>query len=258
MTTSPNIGLFVWHELLTQDTEAATGFYGKVVGWGTQPFPGGGMDYTMWTNANGPIGGLMSLEAAQQAGTPSRWLGTVSVEDIDAIFARAVELGAAVHAPVHEIPNVGRFAILADPTGAAFCVMQPSDPGGPVDPRELGRFSWSELWTSDPDAAWDFYSKLFGWVETGTMEMGPGVTYRMFGRTKDLSLGGIAQKDPRGPASAWLFYATVANADEAGERAQELGAHIMMGPMDVPGGGRMVGAVDPQGAAFALYSHTTG
>jgi predicted enzyme related to lactoylglutathione lyase len=134
--------------------------------------------------------------------------------------------------------------------------MQPSDPAPPFDARELGRFSWSELWTSDPEAAWAFYRQLFGWVETGTMEMAPGVTYRMFGRTADKSLGGIAMKDPNGPPSAWLFYATVANADEAGERARSLGAQIFMGPMDVPGGGRIVGGMDPQGAGFALYSET--
>lgn len=257
MTDSPNKGLFTWHELLTKDTEAAKAFYGAVVGWGTQAVPDPAMAYTLWTNANGPVGGLMSLEAAQQPEGHAHWMGTISVADIDATFARAGELGATVHAPVHEIPNVGRFAVLADPTGAAFCVMQPSDPGAPLDPRELGRFSWNELWTSDPEAAWAFYSGLFGWVETGTMEMGPGVTYRMFGRTGEASMGGIAQKAPQAPASAWLFYATVENADEAGERAKGLGAQIFMGPMDVPGGGRIVGGMDPQGAGFAIYSQTS-
>lgn len=257
MNTSPNSGLFTWYELLTKDTEAAKAFYGNVVGWGTQSFPDPAMAYEMWTNATGAVGGLMSLEAAQQPGGRSHWMGTISVTDIDATFARAGELGATVQAPIHEIPNVGRFAVLADPTGAVFCVMQPSDPAPPVDQQEIGRFSWHELWTSDPEAAWSFYSRLFGWVETGSMEIAPGLNYRMFGRTKDVSIGGIAQKDPSAPASAWLFYATVANADEAGARAKELGAHLMMGPMDVPGGGRMVGGVDPQGAGFALYSHTS-
>lgn len=255
MTTSPNIGLFAWHELLTKDTEAAKAFYGSVVGWGTQAFPDPAMAYQMWTNESGPIGGLMSLEAAQQPDGHPHWMGTVSVADIDATFKRAGALGAKVLSPIHEIPNVGRFAVLADPTGAVFCVMQSSDPAPPFDGRQLGRVSWNELWTSDPDAAWTFYRGLFGWVETGSMEMAPGVTYRMFGRTADASMGGIAQKDPQGPASAWLFYATVPNADAAGARAKELGAHIFMGPMDVPGGGRMVAGMDPQGAGFALYSH---
>ncbi|MFZ5475735.1 MAG: VOC family protein [Myxococcota bacterium] len=258
MRTSPNTGLFSWHELLTKDTAAAKAFYGEVVGWGTQDWPDPAMAYTMWTNAKGAVGGLMSLEAAQQPEGRPRWMGTVTVDDVDATFARAVELGATVHAPVHEIPNVGRFAVLADPTGAVFCVMQPSDPAPPIDAREPGRFSWNELWTSDPEAAWAFYSALFGWVETGAMEMAPGVTYRMFGRAADQPMGGIGPKAPEGPPSSWLFYANVEDADAAGERAKALGATLLMGPMDVPGGGRVVGGVDPQGAGFAVYSQAKG
>jgi predicted enzyme related to lactoylglutathione lyase len=105
MTTSPNVGLFTWFELLTKDTEAAKAFYGSVVGWGTQSFPDPAMAYTMWTNTSGPVGGLMSLEAAQQPEGRPHWMGTISVADIDATFGRATQLGAAVLAPVHEIPT---------------------------------------------------------------------------------------------------------------------------------------------------------
>lgn len=255
---SPNVNLFAWHELMTNDTEAAKRFYGQVVGWGTQGWPDPNMNYTMWTNANGPVGGLMSLEAAQQAGAPPYWMGTISIDDLDATVAKATSLGGTVVAPAHEIPNVGRYAVLADPTGAVFCLLQSSDPAPPINLRELGRISWNELWTSDPDAAWNFYRQVFGWVETGVMEMGPGMTYRMFGRDAENSMGGIAMKQPEQPVSAWLFYATVDSADHACNRARELGAHVFMEPMDVPGGGRMFAAVDPQGAAFAAYSHGAG
>ncbi len=199
----------------------------------------------------------MGLEAAQQAGAPPHWMGTVSVADIDGSFARAVELGAQVHAPIHEIPNVGKFAVLADPTGASFCIMQSSNPAPAVNQREIGQFSWSELWTSDPAAAWTFYSGRFGWIETCTMEMAPGDVYRMFGRTTETTIGGIAKQSAEGSPSAWLFYATVENADRPGDRAKALGAHVFMGPMEVPGGGRILAGMDPQGAGFAVYSHAT-
>lgn len=254
MSTSPNVGLFTWYELLTRDVEAAKAFYGAVVGWGTQPFDGP-MEYTMWTAGEVPVGGLMSLAAAQQPDRAPYWIGTVSVADIDATVAKVTALGGAVHAPVHEIPGVGRFAVVADPTGAAFSLLQSADPGGPPERTALGRFSWHELWTSDPDAAWAFYRELFGWVETGTMDMGPEGTYRMFGRAGENSIGGIARKAPEGPPSSWLFYTNVANADAAGEKAKGLGATIFMGPMDVPGGGRITGGMDPQGAGFAVYAH---
>lgn len=68
---------------------------------------------------------------------------------------------------------------------------------------------------------------------------------------------GFAPKQPEAPVSAWLYYATVDNADHAGNRARELGAKIFVGPMDVPGGGRMLAGIDPQGASFAVYAHAT-
>jgi predicted enzyme related to lactoylglutathione lyase len=123
------------------------------------------------------------------------------VADIEVTLTQATELGGSVLAPVTDMPGVGRFAVLADPTGAAFSVLQPADPGGPTDRNEVGRFSWHELWTSDPDAAWTFYRQLFGWVETGTMEMGPGVLYRMFGRSAEDMIGGMAPRSEGGPPS---------------------------------------------------------
>lgn len=256
MSQSPNLGLFTWYELLTHDADAATAFYGEVVGWKAQAWPDPSMKYTLWTMADGTaVGGLMTLADAQQPDGRPHWSGVVSVADADATAARATELGGAVLSPPMDIPNVGRFALIADPTGATFSIMQSSDPSGPIDGSVPGRVSWHELWTSDPAAAWAFYQGLFGWVDAGTMEMGPGRTYQMFGRTKDEAHGGIAAKDPNGPPSAWLFYATVPNADAAAERAKTQGATIFMGPMDVPGGGRCAGGMDKQGAGFAVVSY---
>jgi len=51
-------GRFSWHELMTTDPPAAVDFYSKVVGWGTQPFPGTGTPYTTWTKSGQPVGGL--------------------------------------------------------------------------------------------------------------------------------------------------------------------------------------------------------
>ena len=48
-------GQFVWYEHLTKDAPKAIGFYSDVVGWKTQPFPGGG-DYVMWVGSQGPLG----------------------------------------------------------------------------------------------------------------------------------------------------------------------------------------------------------
>src|SRR6185503_14115152 len=99
----------------------------------------------------------------------------------DAAVTRAKALGGRALVEPMDIPNVGRFAVLADPQGAAFAVFKSSgeDSGAPEDAP--GQFSWAELNTTDYQAAWKFYSDLFGWKERSSMDMGPPVgTYFMF------------------------------------------------------------------------------
>ena len=249
---------FVWYELLTSDVDAAKAFYTALIGWGTTDMSAGGQPYTMWTVSEAPVGGLMALpDEAKAAGAPPHWLGYVSTSDVDATAAETSRLGGKVLKEPTDIPDMGRFAILADPQGAVFAVYkaaqeQPADQGPPA----LGGFSWHELATTDYEAAFEFYSQLFGWKKTDSMDMGEGAIYQMYG-AGDMPLGGMYNKPPEMPGPpAWLYYTTVGNVDESAERIKELGGQISVGPMEVPGGSgdRIVMGMDPQGAAFALHS----
>lgn len=247
---------FVWYELLTQDPEAAKAFYPAVTGWTTGVFDIPGMPpYTLWQNGEKPIGGAMQLppEASAQ-GAPSHWLPYVGVPSVDEIHERALELGAKSFVAPQDIPNVGRFAVLADPQGAMFALhSSTTTPAAEPAPPEVGEVSWHELITTDPDAGWDFYRTLFGWHETSQMDMGETGVYRMFGWA-DFPMGGIYAKPPESPVSSWLIYVKVPDLDAAVATVSKLGGQILYGPMDVPdNGGRVAGAMDPQGAAFALH-----
>ena len=149
--------------------------------------------------------------------------------------------------------------MLADPQGAVFAAhTAEGDVPGHDGPWPVGEFSWHELATTDPSAAFDFYSGIFGWVKTDAMDMGPGGIYQMFGRSKDRSVGGIFKKSAEMPGPCvWLLYIRVDSVDTRATIVQELGGKILNGPMDVPGGGRIAQCLDPQGAAFAIHSSTT-
>jgi len=245
-------GQFVWYEHLTPDARATTAFYTDVVGWKTQPFPEG--DYVMWVGSQGPLGGLMKLpEEARKAGEPPHWMAHVQVDDVDATTALVKKLGGKVHKEPTDIPTVGRFAVLADPQGASFSVFRPSEPMTLHDPSKEGEFCWNELITSDSAAAFKFYSQVFGWKILEEMDMGQAGTYRVFG-VGDQRLGGMmtAPAGSRMPPM-WLFYTETKDLDAALGRATKDGAKVMNGPMEVPGGGRIVQLMDPQGAPFALH-----
>jgi len=249
------LGRFLWYELLTTDPDAAISFYKKVVGWGLLPWDQD-PSYRMFTAGDTPVGAVMNLpDEAKQMGAPPHWMFYVAVADTDATVRQVKSLGGRAYMESMDIPSVGRLAVLADPQGATFAILQPSgDPGGHDAPRKPGEFSWHELATTDPVAAWRFYRALFGWDDADAMDMGPMGTYQMFGRS-GVPLGGIYRKPAEMPAPPhWLCYAMVANADRAASEAARLGGRVLNGPMDVPGGGRIAQCMDPQGAAFAVHS----
>ncbi len=255
MSESP-LGRFCWFDLMTPDPESAPDFYGAVTGWTTTPFDGAGEPYTMFVNGEQPMGGVMALPAeAIAAGAPPHWLAYVSTPDVKATAAKAAELGGTVMAEM-DIPTVGSFAIIADPQGAVFAAFQPleSAPGHDGAPQ-VGEFSWHELYTDDWEAAWSFYSALFGWHKTDQMDMGESGIYQMYGRGEQ-TLGGMMNRMPDMPAPHWLCYIRVADMDVAAAAVAAAGGKVWNGPMEVPGGDFVAHCFDAQGAAFALHSST--
>jgi uncharacterized protein len=122
-------GAFSWTELLTSDPKAATGFYAKLFGWTFNEMNmGGDGPYHVAKVGDTQVGGIMKTPA-QAAGMPPTWCAYVTVADIDATLEQVVALGGKVLAPVMDVPNVGRFAVIADPQGANLNVMQYAMPG---------------------------------------------------------------------------------------------------------------------------------
>lgn len=248
-------GRFYWYDLMTTDVEGAKSFYTKLIGWGTTIWNGMGQPYTMWTKGETPLGGVMALpEEARKAGAPPHWISYVLVPDVNETLAQVKKLGGQVHVPGTDIPTVGRFAVFADPQGAVLAAFTPVEeaPGGPP---QAGDFSWHELATSDPEAAFSFYQALFGWEKTDAVDMGEMGIYQMYKRKGgDFPLGGILAKPKEMPVSAWLYYTMVKDVNDSVEKVKKLGGQVLNGPMEVPGGDLIAQCLDPQGAAFALHS----
>lgn len=248
-------GNFVWHELMTTDTQAASSFYPRVTGWKTRPWEHDS-SYTLFESAGAPMGGLMNLpEDARSMGAPPSWLPYIGTTDIAGTVAHAQRLGGRVLKGVSDVPNVGQFAVLADPQGATFAVMQSSQPApAPASSRPgVGDFSWHELATTDHRAAFDFYGELFGWRKGAGHDMGPLGIYQIF-TIGGKEAGGMFNKNPDMP-SHWLSYVNVRDADAAARAAVAAGGKVVNGPMDVPGGDRIAQIRDQQGGIFAVHSY---
>ena len=254
---------FFWYELMTSDRPAAESFFSKVVGWTLQPFGSTEDPYTI-IEANGRgVGGLMTIpEEARQHGLEPCWVGYVHVTDIDAALEGIRAAGGQVHREPEMIPTVGRFAVVADPQGAMFNLLQPEGSGmPPLAMGTVGGIDWHELHGSDWEKAFAFYASQFGWSKTDAMDMGAMGTYQMFGMEPapegaacGVTCGGM-MNDPSAAKPYWLFYFHVDDIDAALARVKDNGGAVLSGPQEVPGGMWIINAVDPQGALFALAGH---
>jgi uncharacterized protein len=252
MPSQSHRGRFVWHELMTTDTKSAEGFFTRVAGWKPKPFDA---NYTLFLTGKQNRAGLMALpDDAKKMGARGQWVSYIGTPNVDDTARQAASLGAKVHKAPTDIPNVGRFAVLEDPQGATFAIFTASQEM-PVDENPgVGDFSWHELATSDNKAALAFYKNLFGWQETSSMDMGPQGTYQMFG-VGGKPMGGIYNVGPEHPGGrSWLPYIRVPDAKKTAALIGKLGAKVVNGPMEVPGGDMITQGLDLQGIPFAVHS----
>lgn len=244
---------FAWYELMTTEPSAAETFYRNVFGWQMQDagMPGGA--YTLLSAGTTMIGGLMGLTPDMRAaGARPGWIGYVGVPDVDASAARVLRMGGQQHRAAQDIPGVGRFAVMADPHGAAFVLFKGNGvPPAPVAPGTPGHIGWHELQAGTLDAAFTFYAEMFGWTRGEAIDMGAMGTYQLFNAGAD-AIGGMMTKLPEVPVPFWLYYVNVAGVDATLARVTAGGGKLLSGPMQVPGGSWIAQCVDPQGAMFAF------
>lgn len=257
-----NRGSFVWYDVMTTDMKAAESFYCKVVGWKSMGNDVNEQPYTVVAAGDTTVGGLMPIpDEARANGARPMWSGYIGVDDVEEYAVKVKAAGGAIHRGPDDIPNVGRFAVASDPTGAMFILFRGASDQAPTPaaPGTSGHIGWHELHAGDGAKAFAFYAELFGWTKTEAMDMsgvegGTGV-YQMFSTDgSQASVGAVMTKMPDTPMPHWLYYFNVEALDAAVERVKDGGGKTTMGPMEVPGGQWIVQCFDPQGAVFALVA----
>jgi len=245
--TTPTVGAPCWVELGTSDPEAAKAFYSELFGWSVEtdarPEAGG---YTVLSLNGAPAAGLSPLNAPEQ---PTAWTVSFATADADATAAAVTEAGGGVVMEPMEVFDLGRFAVLTDPSGAAFAVWQARSFRGAGVLNEPGALGWVELATRDTGRAKDFYTRVFGW------SVNPGEMYTQWG-LDGADFGGMLDMAEQFPADVppyWMPYFAVADVDLTAERAAGLGATVMLPPTDVPDGPRLSVIRDKQGAVFGIH-----
>jgi predicted enzyme related to lactoylglutathione lyase len=245
--TSYEHGVPSWVDIGTPDPEAGLGFYAEIFGWEGQDMGEDAGHYTIVSKGGKQVA---AISPAQDPGPP-RWTTYINVDDIDAVAKKAESAGGTVILAPMDVMTAGRMAIFSDTTGAVIAAWQPGEHIGAQLVNEPGAFIWSELATADMAKSKAFYSEVFGWAWGGADEYAEA---QVAGRT----IAGMMLRRPDMPAEIpdnWLVYFGAVNVDTDAKRAADLGATVVAGPSDIPGNsGRFAVLMDPQGAAFALFS----
>jgi len=248
-------GSFCWIELATTDQKAAKDFYGSLFGWSPQDSPIGPDEfYTIFKLEGRDAAAGYTLRQDQRAqGVPPNWMIYITVDSADQAATKTKQLSGTVVMPPFDVMDLGRMAVIQDPTGAHFCVWQARKNTGIGVAHVAGTLCWADLSTPDTKRASDFYSALFGWQIMADEKDKSGYLHI---KNSEHFIGGIppAAHRPPGVPPHWLAYFWVDDVDASAAKGKQMGANLCVAPMTIENVGRMAVIADPQGAVFAIFN----
>jgi predicted enzyme related to lactoylglutathione lyase len=248
-------GMLSWADLGTTDLKSAKRFYSELFGWKLNEMPmdpEGKAVYVMAELRGRYVCGMAEQDPEQRKqGVPPHWMPYITVKDVDARSVKAQKAGGKALAGPFDVMDLGRMAVIQDPTGAALSLWQAKKHRGAAAMNEPGALSWVELMTTDAKKALAFWTQVLPW-KPKTSPMDGGEYTELY--VGDQATGGVMQIRPemKGMPSHWGIYFAVADTDGTAKRAEKLGGKVHMPPTDIPKVGRFAVLADAQGAAFNI------
>jgi len=250
-TKSHTPGRFVWGDLFTTDPESSTKFYTQVFGWTARTIEHDGKAYTILSNGETQVAGVVRGPESPDKKPAARWIGYISVKDITkAAQAVTAKKGRVIIEP-RLVPDRGMHAVAADSEGALFGLITSSS-GDPEDYlAEPNQWMWISLFSREPRNVLPLYRAVAGWQEHDDYRTATPDDYV-------LSAGGYAraglskiQADSKAPPT-WVGFVRVTNVAEVTARAVSLGGRAIIDSRTITSGNEIAILSDPFGATFGL------
>lgn len=253
-------GKIVWHDLISDTPAESQRFYHELFGWEFQPVGarlGFGDDsaYSLIRNKGRLIGGMVDANKLGNDKEISQWVVSMSVSDVDKAVDAVKAHGGRVFAPPTELEKRGRIAVVADPQGALFALLQTRD-GDPADVEAVKEdFLWDELWTTEVDQSTDFYRQVtgIGHRDYSANDDARDQGYRVL-VAGDRPRAGIMQNPFGDVPPVWISYVWVDDPDAITARVEALGGRVLVEAQARDVGGRVAFIADPSGAGIALQT----
>lgn len=252
-----------WLDLGAPDVPATADFYGSVFDWQTEPVSSEGEDADQFrfVRVGGKVAG--AIGPLTEKGARSAWMLYFRTEDADATAAAVDQAGGTVRVAPFDADGAGRMAQFTDPQGGQFAVWQPGETKGIETVNEHGALCWTELYTTDAEAARAFYGTVFGWTfDAMPMSDDDPMTYWLVtpaGQDQERMQGGIMELKREELATSggrpyWHPVFQSSDCDATIARLTENGGTVQMGPETAENVGRIAVCQDRNGADFVVLT----
>lgn len=241
-------GKFVWADLVTDDAKKAQEFYSQLFSWKFEQIG----DYAIASVDGRPIGGLFQMARPKDRASNPRWIGFISVENVQATVNTVTGAGGRVLLQPRTVSKRGDQAIYADSEGAVFGVMKSSQ-GDPEDYlAEPGEWIWIQLLSRKASAATEFYSKLAGY-ESVSVPAEDG-SERFLLVSKGYARAAVRNISASFPEiqPTWLPFVRVKSLSETVAATRKLGGKVLLEPNPEFFNGLLAIVQDPTGAAVGV------
>ena len=254
----PLRGKVVWHDLVTEDIDAARRFYGELFGWTFEDAADAGSsrnDYIVARQGDIYVAGFVPIERPDDGTRLSRWVPYVSVNDVDSATERAVASGGSIAVGPTNV-SLGRVAAVIDGDGAVIGLARSriGDPDDRTTAPAPGKPVWTELISNDTAAARDFYSDVIGYEPQQIERRGGSYTVLT---AEGKARAGLLENPAPSWKPAWLTYFGVDDPAAAARQAEQLGGRILMDTSPDVREGTMAIVSDPSGAILVLQQYST-
>lgn len=250
-------GKIIWHDLITDTPAATEKFYSELFGWEFESIglgfgPIARANYKLIRHNGQLIGGMIDQNRLDTDADISQWVVLMSTENIDRAVSVIADEGGTVFTPPTLLADRGRIAVVADPQGALFALLETRD-GDPVD-REpaVNDFLWNELWAGDAPQAIAFYKRLAGY-DVEEKAVTDDSAYQFL--SKDgIPRVGVLPNPVEDLAPLWSTYIRVEDPEAITARVEALGGRVLLPVQDRELGGQVALIAGPSGAGFAIQT----
>jgi predicted enzyme related to lactoylglutathione lyase len=237
-----NSGHVVWHDLITPNLAQSQAFYSSVFGW---QFQAVNDSYTLASLDGKLIAGMAELDNKQNA---SHWLSLISSKDIAAVSEKTIKAGGKVLVSSTEIKGRGTIAVLEDPQGAVFSLINTVN-GDPEAQQTDNGWIWQEVWSDNPEQSKAFYQSLGNYSAQSKPLNNGNYSYLALNGTPAI---GFVKKPDAEIGNTWVNYIKVADVDATLLKVTAAGGIVLMAPNDKVRNGSVAIIRDPAGAGIVI------